>query len=225
MPTTLAVVIPAYKEATRIEAVLRAIPKTIPGIDRLVVVVADDGSPDQTTTIARAAGAIVVRHVINLGVGAALRTGTEAAIHLGADLIVHMDADGQHPPGDLPRLLRPLFEGADAVTAIRTFRRPMPWVLIAGNYALSLAMRALFAIHNPDTQCAYRAFWVRCWPALQWKSRDYAFASEMLVQGRRHGIHWELIPIATIYYDRYKGTGIADGLQIFRKLLTWRVAI
>jgi glycosyltransferase involved in cell wall biosynthesis len=191
----------------------------------MIVIVADDGSPDDTAVIARRNGAIVVRHIVNLGAGAALRTGTEAAIRLGADLVVHMDADGQHPPTDLPRLIQPLLNGADAATAIRSFRRPMPWVLIAGNYALSLAMRTLFSIRNPDTQCAYRAFWARCWPALKWRSADYAFASEMLVRGHRHGITWAVVPIATIYLDRYKGTGIADGLRIFRKLLVWRVAI
>jgi glycosyltransferase involved in cell wall biosynthesis len=225
MTTTLAVVIPAYKEGERIEAVLRAIPKDLPGIDRQLVIVADDGSPDETAEVARRTGATLVRHVINLGAGAALRTGTEAAIQLGADIVVHMDADGQHPPADLPRLVRPLFEGADAVTAIRSFRRPMPWVLIAGNHLLSLATRALFAIRNPDTQCAYRAFWVRCWPALKWKSADYAFASEMLVRGHQHGLRWAVVPIPTIYFDRYKGTSIADGVRIFRKLLVWRVAI
>ena len=225
MPKTLAVVIPAYREAGRIEAVLRGIPKTIANIDRLLVIVADDGSPDDTAQLALQSGAVVVRHVVNLGAGAALRTGTEAAIRLGADLVVHMDADGQHPPADLPRLVAPLFLGADAVTAVRLFRRPMPWVLIAGNHLLSLVCRALFRIRNPDTQCAYRAFWANRWSALEWESADYAFASEMLVRGQRHGRRWAVVPIPTIYLDRYKGTGIADGVRIFRKLLVWRVAI
>lgn len=225
MATTLAVVIPAYKEGERIEAVLRGIPAELPGIDRLVVIVADDGSPDNTAAVARLNHAIVVRHVVNLGAGAALKTGTEAAIRLGSTIIVHMDADGQHRPEDLPRLLRPLFDGADAVTGVRSFRRPMPIVLIAGNYLLSLVTRALYSIRNPDTQCAYRAFWARCWPALKWTSRDYAFASEMLVRGQRHGIRWKVVPIPTIYLDRYKGTGISDGVRIFRKLILWRLAI
>src|SRR5438309_1247727 len=103
------------------------------------------------------------------------------------------------------------------------FRRPMPWLLILGNRLLSLATQALFAVDNPDTQCAYRAFWARCWPSLAWRSSDYAFASEMLVQAKRHGIHWQVVPIRTIYLDRFKGTGVEEGVRIFRKLIVWRL--
>lgn len=223
VPTSLAIVVPAYREATRIAGVLSAIPNRIAGIDACRVIVVDDGSPDNTAAAARTAGATVLRHRVNLGVGAALRTGTEAAIRLGADIVVHMDADGQHPPEDLERLVQPLLAGADAVTAIRSFRRPMPWLLILGNRLLSLATQALFAVDNPDTQCAYRAFWARCWPSLAWRSSDYAFASEMLVQAKRHGIHWQVVPIRTIYLDRFKGTGVEEGVRIFRKLIGWRL--
>ena len=188
-----------------------------------MVIVVDDGSADRTAEIAREAGAIVVRHATNLGAGAALRTGTEAALRLGADIVVHMDADGQHPPDDLPSLLTPLLNGADAVTAVRTLRRPMPWLFILGNRLLSVAARLLFAIDNPDTQCAYRAFWGRCWPLLQWDSRDYAFASEMLIRGRRGPVRWRAVPIRTIYHDRYKGTGLGDGIKILRKMIRWRI--
>jgi len=220
----LTVVIPAYREASRIGGVVDGIPRRLPGIANLSIVVVDDGSPDDTAKAAGRPGVTVLRHRVNLGVGAALRTGTEAAIRLGADIVVHMDADGQHPPADLSRLIQPLFEGADAVTAVRTFRRPMPWMLILGNRVLTLATRALFGIDNPDTQCAYRAFWVRCWPSLAWQSTDYAFASEMLIRAKRHGIRWQTIPIATIYLDRFKGTGVGDGVHIFRSLISWRLA-
>jgi glycosyltransferase involved in cell wall biosynthesis len=223
MPPLVAIVIPAYHEAPRLRGVLSAIPSQLPGGAEARVIVVDDGSTDATAAVARATGAMVVRHRVNLGAGAALRTGTEAALKLGADIVVHMDADGQHPPEDLPRLIDALNRGADAVTAVRTFERPMPWLFILGNRFLSQATRTLFGIANPDTQCAYRAFWARCWPSLRWESTDYAFASEMLVLAKRHGIRWETVPIRTIYLDRYKGTGIGDGVRIFRKLLSWRL--
>jgi glycosyltransferase involved in cell wall biosynthesis len=223
MPPLVAIVIPAYHEAPRLRGVLSAIPRQLPGVAGPRVIVVDDGSADATASVAREAGAIVVRHRVNLGAGAALRTGTEAALKLGADIVVHMDADGQHPPEDLPRLIEHLLKGADAVTGIRTFHRPMPWLFILGNRFLSQATRTLFGIANPDTQCAYRAFWARCWPSLCWESTDYAFASEMLVLAKRHGIRWQTVPIRTIYLDRYKGTGIGDGVRIFRKLLSWRL--
>ena len=223
MPYLVAIVIPAYHEAPRLRGVLTAIPWLLPEVGERRVIVVDDGSTDATASVAREAGALVVRHRVNLGAGAALRTGTEAALKLGADIVVHMDADGQHPPDDLPRLIDTLLRGADAVTGVRAFHRPMPWLFIFGNRFLSEVTRALFGIANPDTQCAYRAFWAWAWPSICWESTDYAFASEMLVRAKRHGILWDMVPIRTIYLDRYKGTGIGDGVRILRKLVGWRL--
>ncbi|HET9849716.1 MAG TPA: glycosyltransferase family 2 protein [Candidatus Dormibacteraeota bacterium] len=223
MTPSLAIVIPAHNEAGRIRSVLADIPQEMAGIGRIVRIVIDDGSTDGTGAAAKHGGAVVLRHRVNLGVGAALHTGTEAAIRLGADIIVHMDADGQHPPADLPRLVQPLLDGDVATSAIRQFARPMPWLFIFGNRFLALVTRGLFALDNPDTQCAYRAFWARAWPDLRWQSSDYAFASEMLVRSHRGGIRWTLVPIQTVYHDRYKGTGISDGIRILRKLVTWRL--
>jgi glycosyltransferase involved in cell wall biosynthesis len=220
---SVAIVIPAHQERDRISSVLQGIPTVIPGIARITLLVVDDGSTDGTDQAARQAGATVIRHPVNLGAGAALRTGTAAAVRLGADIVVHMDADGQHPPEDLPRLVAPLLAGADAATGVRTFGRPMPWLFIMGNRFLSWLTRVLFAIENPDTQCAYRAFWVRCWPTLEWDSRDYAFATEMLVRGQRGSVRWATVPIRTVYLDRYKGTGLGDGVRIARKMLRWRI--
>jgi glycosyltransferase involved in cell wall biosynthesis len=223
MTPSLAIVVPAHNEGSRIRAVLEAIPNELLGIGRIMRIVVDDGSADNTGAVARQTGAIVLRHVVNLGAGAALRTGTEAGIKMGADIIVHMDADGQHSPNDLPRLIQPLLDGGVAVSGIRQFARPMPWLFIFGNRFLALVTRRLFAIDNPDTQCAYRAFKAQAWPALRWQSSDYAFASEMLVRSHRGGIRWALVPIETVYHDRYKGTGITDGVRILRKLVTWRM--
>ncbi len=223
MAPTVAIVIPAYHEGARLQAVIAGVPAHLPGVAKRRVIVVDDGSTDNTAQVARASGALVLRHRVNLGAGAALRTGTEAALQLGADIVVHMDADGQHPPEDLPRLLAPLLAGSDAASAVRSFRRPMPWLFIMGNRFLSWVTQALFAVRNPDTQCAYRAFWARCWPAIRWESRDYAFASEMLVRSQRHGIRWQVVPIRTVYHDRYKGTGISDGVRILQKLISWRI--
>ena len=220
---TAAVVIPARNEAERIGAVLRQIPRRLPGVSRVEVVVVDDGSQDRTAEVARRRGAIVARHEVNLGAGAALATGTAAAIRLGADIVVHMDADGQHPPAALRDLVKPLLEGADAASAYRGFGRPMPRLLRIGNRFLSLAAWGMFGVDHPDTQCAYRAFWARHWPLLAWRSRDYSFATEMLVRARRGGLRWAYVRIPTIYLDAFKGTGISDGVRIFGNLLRWRL--
>lgn len=115
MPATV-LVIPAYREAGRVGAVVREALGLGLGLD---VVVVDDGSPDDTAADARAAGATVVRHPYNLGYGAALHTGYCHALRQGYRRVLQMDADGQHEAAMLPRLLAGLEQGADVVLGSR----------------------------------------------------------------------------------------------------------
>lgn len=101
------VVIPAFNESGAIGTVVRQILRVVPAIP---VVVVDDGSSDDTSAVARAAGARVLRLPFNMGYGVALQTGYKFALREGYDCVVQMDADGQHEPADIPALL-------DAVTA------------------------------------------------------------------------------------------------------------
>lgn len=99
----VSIIIPAYNEAAviadvvaRVLAALRETPYTFE------VIVADDGSTDETAAVAEAAGATVCRHPYNIGNGAAVKTGIRQA---QGDILVMLDGDGQHPPEDIPRLL------------------------------------------------------------------------------------------------------------------------
>lgn len=100
-------IIPAYNEEPRLEAVLREVEGAQLGCE---IVVVDDGSRDATAAIARSLGATVLRHPFNLGYGAALQTGYKYALKSGAELVVQMDADGQHDPRQLARLMLPVQE-------------------------------------------------------------------------------------------------------------------
>src|SRR4051812_19567607 len=108
------VVIPAYKETERLRATLAEL---LPRYQNVVVV--DDGSPDETGAVARAAGVWVLTHPINRGQGAALQTGIEFALLRGADTVVTFDADGQHDPADIPALVAALDAGADVALGSR----------------------------------------------------------------------------------------------------------
>lgn len=220
--TTLAVVIPARNEAERIASVVTGVPKRIAGVDQVSVLVVDDGSGDGTGAAARAAGARVVRHRVNLGKGAALRTGCEVAVRARADLVAVMDADGQHRPGDLSRLAAPLVAGdADLVLGYRTFAGAMPPVMRLGNWGLSGSFGLLHGRRFRDTQCGLRAFSRDAYAHLAWDSAGYAVETEMLVRASRSNLRIVEVPIDTVYHDRYKGTTPADGARILADMVRW----
>ncbi len=110
------VVIPAYREEKKIGAVVSAVRERF----RYDVLVVNDGSPDGTSAAARGAGAIVLDLPCNLGIGGAVQTGFLYARDRGYDAVVRIDGDGQHDPGDIPRLLEPVLGGtADAAVGSR----------------------------------------------------------------------------------------------------------
>ncbi len=102
------ILIPAYNEAARIARVVAGIRRILPDADLLVV---DDGSRDETASVARAAGAIVLSHPFNMGYGVTIQTGYKYASAEGYDYLVQIDGDGQHDPAFIPDLLAPVVAG------------------------------------------------------------------------------------------------------------------
>ena len=91
------ITIPAYNEEETIGKVINEIPRRIDGIDRIEVLVINDGSIDNTVEVARKAGADkIISHKKNLGLGISFRDGLEEALKMGADIIVNIDADFQY---------------------------------------------------------------------------------------------------------------------------------
>lgn len=159
----LVIIIPAYNEAETIANVIDQIPRNIEDIDDIEVVVIDDGSVDNTAQISKNAGAKVVSHYKNMGVGTAFSTGIHHALMMGADIIVTIDADGQFNPHDVPTLIKPVLKGdADFTTASR-FLDPelvpdMPRVKIIGNRIFTEIINSLTEQKFKDTQCGFRAY-------------------------------------------------------------------
>jgi glycosyltransferase involved in cell wall biosynthesis len=114
------IVIPTYNEAANIAAVIAAVRAMSSGD----IAVIDDGSDDDTAAVARQAGAIVLRHPCNLGIGGAVQTGFLYALQHGYDAVVRVDGDGQHDPAYIPALLALLeHDGADIVVGSRFLAR------------------------------------------------------------------------------------------------------
>ena len=199
------VVIPAFNEAAAIGSVIADLR---PFAGNIVVV--DDGSKDGTADAAHEAGAVVLRHVINRGQGAALQTGIEYALRRGASAIVTFDSDGQHSAADVPTLLAPLREGrADIVLGSRFLgsTESMPRLRrIVLRFAV-LFTRSVSGLKVTDAHNGMRAFSRRAASIIHIQLDRMAHASELMDQIRRSGLPYTEVPVHVRYteYSRQKG--------------------
>lgn len=158
----LVVMIPAYNEEASIGQVIKAVPRNIPGVAEIKVLVVDDGSTDQTVGNASEAGAdTVVSHSLNRGLAATFTTGLHKALERGADIIVNIDADGQYVPAEIERLIGPILSGeADIVIGNRQIRKLafMPVSKKYGNLIGSWVVRGLSGAKVSDASSGFRAF-------------------------------------------------------------------
>lgn len=116
----LVIQIPAFDEEEHLASAIAALPKEVPGFDRVRVLVVDDGSTDRTSEIARSSGVELMRFPVHRGLAAAFNAGIAHALSMGADVIVNFDADNQYDPADLPLLTAPIVRGeADVVVGDR----------------------------------------------------------------------------------------------------------
>ena len=155
------IVMPAFNEEASVGAVVREVFAALPGVAVLVV---NDGSTDDTTEEARAAGALVATLPFNLGVGGAMRTGFKYALANGFDNVVQIDSDGQHDPASVPRMLCEL-GSADLVIGAR-FAGEGDYVVVGPR---QWAMRVLAVVLSrtaktrlTDTTSGFRASGPKC---------------------------------------------------------------
>lgn len=216
------VVVPAYNEAR----VLGGVVEELVARGHRVVVV-DDGSSDDTPAAARRAGAIVLRHAINRGQGAALQTGIAYAVRKGAEHIVTFDSDGQHSAADVDALVAPLVAGrADVVLGSRFIgtSEGMPG---ARKAILALAVvftRVASGARVTDTHNGLRAFTRAAAAKLDIRLDRMAHASEILDQIVRHGLKFEEVPVHVRYtdYSRRKGQSSFAALRILADYVVGR---
>ncbi len=159
----LLVTIPALNEEATVGEVVGGVPRQIPGVSRIEMVVVDDGSDDATGARAAEAGARVIRHARPRGVGAAFHSGLACGIERGADLIVSIDADGQFDPADIPALIAPVLSGEADFTSASRFADPalvpeMPAAKLWGNRMMSRLISRLAGQRFHDVSCGMRCY-------------------------------------------------------------------
>ena len=219
MNNDLWAIIPAHNEEERIEWVIKGVKDYCKNI-----IVVDDGSKDNTFNVAKKLKVIVLRHIVNLGKGAALKTGCEFAIKHNAKKFIFIDSDGQHDPEDINKFLEALKE-KDIVFSYRVMKGRMPGVLRFGNWFINKTAKVLFGVKIRDTQCGYRALTVDAYQKIKWISTGYNVESEMVTNTGKKKLRYGEIPIKTVYSDRYKGTTVIDGIKIVWNMFLWRLRI
>ncbi len=195
----VAVLIPAYNEADNIATVLERIPDRVCD-EPISVLVIDDGSRDGTADVAEAGGAVVARHVINRGGGAALRTGYRLLSDANAKIVVTLDADGQHLPSEMPLLVEPVLSGeVDMAHGSRVLGNAEPNTrsrelgIVFFNRLVSLITRTKVS----DCSNGYRAVRASVLPQLVLRQEQF-HTSEFMIEAIKRGIPAKEVPITVV---------------------------
>ena len=217
------VVIPAFNEAPVIAAVVADVRARYPN-----VVVVDDCSSDDTGALALSAGAIVLRHAINLGQGAALQTGIRYAIERRAPFIVTFDGDGQHRVDDIAALCERQREtGADVVIGSRFLGAPqqIPRLRRLLLRAAVVATRLNTGMRLSDTHNGLRLFTRHAAKAIGIRQNGMAHASEIIEQIRASRLSVAECPVTVLYteYSLRKGQRLSNAVNILAELFVARL--
>jgi glycosyltransferase involved in cell wall biosynthesis len=198
--TKLLIQIPCLNEASTLPATLRDLPRSIPGIDVIEVLVVDDGSRDGTSDVARANG---VDHIVRLrrnkGLAAAFQAGIDACLKSGADFIVNTDADNQYSGRDIPRLLEPLLRGdADICIGDRNIAevRHMSWRKRQLQRLGSWVVRQVSNTTVPDTTSGFRAY-TRDAALRMTIVSDFSYTLESIIQAGKKRMAIAHVPVET----------------------------
>ena len=207
------IVVPAYNEAAAVYDVVRELRSEFPN-----VVVVDDGSRDATATEARRGGAVVLRHVLNRGQGAALQTGIDYSVRHGADIVVTFDADGQHRVEDVDHLIAALQkESADIAIGSRflDLRSNVPLFRRAMLRLATMFMRMTSGVALTDAHNGLRAIRRNAASQIELTIDGMAHASEIVDQIYRLHLRVTEVPVV-IHYSEYSVRKGQSSLAAFR---------
>ncbi|CAN5331187.1 glycosyltransferase family 2 protein [soil metagenome] len=196
----LVVQVPCLNEEETLPAVLSSIPREIPGIDEILVLIIDDGSTDRTVEVAREHGVVhFVRHARNRGLGRSFHDGVQRALELGADIVVNTDGDNQYPQERIAELVQPILQGrADVVVADRQvhlvehFSGPKKVLQRLGSRIVNRAA----GTELPDAASGFRAYSRDSLMLLNTITR-FSYCMETIIQAGNKKLAITSIPVRT----------------------------
>jgi glycosyltransferase involved in cell wall biosynthesis len=185
------------------------------------IVVADDGSSDQTARVAELAGATVIRHGQNQGYGMAIRSILSEAKKRSPDVLVILDADAQHDPEEIPAVIKPISEGFDLVIGSRKMGLGnIPAYRNVGQGVLSYFTRFLSKEKLSDTECGFRAYSRKAIATLEPREKGMAISAEIVSEASAKGLRVTEVPISAIYTkDGSSLNPITHGLGVLNRIM------
>jgi len=225
------VVIPAYNEEGNLVDTIEEVREKAPWVDILVV---DDGSDDNTAEIARNLGATIVSHCLNLGIGGAVQTALKIARMWDYDVAVQVDGDGQHDPGFIAELVRPIVEDAVDITVgsrfLKNKKADGSLIRHIGIHFFSRLASLITRTRITDCSSGFRALSKN---AIELFSDDYPVDfpdAEALIVAHRAGLRIAEVPVqfrsrrrgkSSLHFWRFLWYPVKEGFSILM-LLTKR---
>jgi len=214
------ILIPTYNEETKIEEVLDSLKLSFKNI-----VVVNDGSTDKTQSIIENKDVMVIRHILNLGQGAAVSSGMNYIKNENkAEALITFDADGQHSVDDAVLFAKEIIKCDEEIIFGSRFlknKENIPYLKRASLKAVTFITNFLTNTRLSDTHNGLKAIKISCLEKINISIDGFAFESQIIQQVGKQKIKYKEMPTNTIYtdYSKNKGQKLSNGFLIIEDLI------
>lgn len=201
----LIIYMPALNEGETIHDVIKTVPGEFQGISQVDILVINDGSADNTEEEAIRAGAEVINHKTNLGVGGAFQTAVRAALDKGADILCSIDADGQFDVNQIQEMINPIIEGHADFSIGNRFSQGKPSenmqdIKFWGNMQVNKLVSWVAQTRIEDASCGFRAYSREALISLNLQGK-FTYTHETILDLLNKGFHITQVPVEVKYFE------------------------